>query len=68
MERRKPGRPSKGEREVLYARLPVPLMEALRFRAAGCGMTVNDFVGETLSKELDASYTDQEALPLQNAS
>lgn len=64
MQRRKPGRPSRGEREPLYVKMPVHLLETLRFHAAGRGMTVTDLVGETLARELGIPYMKQETLPL----
>lgn len=68
MERRKPGRPSRGDREPLYVKMPVHLLQALRFQAAGQDMTVTDLVGEALARELGVSYMDQETLPLREAS
>ena len=62
MERKKPGPPSKGEREQVRARVPVPLLDALRAEAARRGMTFNDFIGETLADVVGVPYTDQEGL------
>ena len=62
MERRKPGRPSKGEREQVRARVPVPLLRALQDEATRRGMTFNDFVGETLADVVGVPYSEQEAL------
>lgn len=38
------GRPSKGEREPLATRSPVPLAEAARARAANLGISVSDYL------------------------
>ena len=62
MARGKVGRPSKGEREEVRARVPVPLRRALQQEAARRGMTVNDLIGETLADLTGVSYGDQEAL------
>jgi len=62
MERRKPGPPSKGEREEVRARVPVALRRALQEEAARRGMTFNDFVGEALADLVGVPYSHQEAL------
>jgi len=62
VERKKPGRPSKGEREQVRARVPVALLRALQDEAARRGMTFNDFVGETLADVVGVPYSEQEAL------
>jgi predicted HicB family RNase H-like nuclease len=62
MARRKTGRPSKGEREEVRARVPISLRRALQEEAARRGMTVNDLVGETLAELTGVPYTEQEAL------
>ena len=62
MERRKPGPPSKGDREQVRARVPVPLLDALKAEAARRGVTFNDFIGETLAEVVGGPYRDQEAL------
>jgi hypothetical protein len=64
MERKKTGRPSKGPRRQVKARVPVPLFEALHTEAARRGMTVNDLVGLLLSREVGVPYSSQEALSL----
>lgn len=63
MERKKPGRPSKGDRRAVVARLPRALADAAREHAARRGMTVNDLVGELLAAEVGTTYQTQEALP-----
>lgn len=62
VERRKPGPPSKGEREQVRARVPVPLLRALQEEAARRGMTFNDFIGETLAEVVGVPYSPQEAM------
>ena len=62
MARRNVGRPSKGERQEVRARVPVSLRRALQEEAARRGMTVNDLVGETLAELTGVPYADQEAL------
>ena len=62
MARRNVGRPSKGEREEVRARVPVQLRRALQQEAARRGMTVNDLIGETLADLTGVPYADQEAL------
>ena len=62
VEHRKPGRPSKGERELIRARVPVALRRAIEAEAERHGMTLNDFIGELLAERTGVPYTDQEAL------
>jgi hypothetical protein len=64
MERKKPGRPSKGERRIVRALLPVRLAEALYDEAARRGMTVTDLLGELASSATGVPYINQEALSL----
>lgn len=68
MERRKPGPPSKGEREEVRARVPVELRRALQAEAARRGMTFNDFIGEALSELVGVPYATQRSMPLTKAS
>jgi len=68
MERRKTGRPSKGDRRLASYKLPTPLLEAVREHAARRGMTVTDLVGELLAAEVGMPYLTQEGLPLNKAS
>ena len=64
MERKKTGRPSKGLRREVRARVPVSLFEALHTEAGRRGVTVNDLVGEHLSVLVGVPYSSQEALSL----
>ena len=64
MEHRKPGRPSKGDRERFTVRLPEQLAEAARKHAALHGLTFNDLVGHLLAADLQVPYDQQEGLPL----
>lgn len=68
MERKKTGRPSKGDRKLVNYRLPRHLTEALEERARARGMTLTDLVGETLARECGVTYQLQEGLPLRDAS
>lgn len=62
MERRKPGRPSKGPRREIRSRLSNQLYDAVHAEAARRGMTVNDLVGEQLAELTGVPYNPQEAL------
>lgn len=62
VERRKIGRPSKGERELIRARVPVALRRAVDAEAERRGMTLNDFIGELLAEHTGVPYSPQEAL------
>ena len=64
MEQRKPGRPSKGDREEVKMRVPRPMADALRAEAARRGTTVNDLLAELASRELGIPFTSQEPLPI----
>lgn len=68
MERKKTGRPSKGDRRHVSFRLPTPLLDAMREHADQRGMTVTDLVGELLAAEIGIPYQAQEGLPLEKAS
>jgi predicted HicB family RNase H-like nuclease len=68
MERKKTGRPPKGERTLVNFRVPPTLHQAAKERAQEQGMTMNDFLGELLSAELGVPYQSQEGLPLTKAS
>ncbi len=63
MERKKTGRPSKGERRQVNFKFPIPLLVAMRERAAERGMTATDLMGELLAAEVGIPYQTQEALP-----
>lgn len=62
VERRKPGRPSKGDRGHISALLPRPLLAAAHEHAALTGMTLTDLIGELLAAEVGVPYQTQEAL------
>lgn len=62
MERRKPGRPSKGPRVQLKARVPDALHNAALAEAGRRGMTLNDYLGELLAEATGVPYSPQEAL------
>jgi predicted HicB family RNase H-like nuclease len=64
MERRKTGRPSKGQRHRTTLRLPQTLAEAAQKLAEQRGVTLNDLVGELLAGEVGVAYSDQEVLPI----
>jgi hypothetical protein len=64
MEHRKAGRPSKGQRRVVRARLPVSLFEALHEEARRRGMTINDLLGEQIAALVGVPYSPQEPLSL----
>jgi hypothetical protein len=68
MERKKTGRPSKGDRRHVSFKLPTPLLDAMRTHAARRGMTATDLVGELLAAEVGMKYQTQEGLPLNKAS
>jgi hypothetical protein len=68
MERKKTGRPSKGDRRHVSFKLPTPLLDAMREHAAQRGMTATDLVGELLAAEVGMKYQTQEGLPLNKAS
>ncbi|WP_431878999.1 hypothetical protein [Amycolatopsis sacchari] len=67
MEHKKPGRPSKGDRERFTVRLPEQLAAAARKHAARRGLTFNDLVGQLLAADLGMTYDQQEELPLSAA-
>ncbi len=62
VEQRKIGRPSKGEREFVRARVPIPLRRAAEGRAKALGMTLNDYVGQLLAEDTGVPYSTQEGL------
>lgn len=68
MERKKTGRPSKGDRRMASFKLPTPLLAAMRKHAAERGMTATDLVGELIASEVGMPYQTQEGLPLTKAS
>jgi hypothetical protein len=64
MERKKTGRPSKGPRTEVRAKLPVQLAQALQSEASRRGMTLTDLVGELAAQATGVPYVHQEALQL----
>jgi hypothetical protein len=68
MERKKVGRPSKGDRSTVNCKLPVELHQAARNYAGAQGLTLTDLLGELLARELGMTYQTQEGLPLSEAS
>lgn len=64
MERRKTGRPSKGDREEVKMRVPRPLADALRAEASRRGVTINNLLAEIASREVGVPYTNEESLPI----
>lgn len=65
MEKRKPGRRSKGQRRPLHCQMPEPLLGAAQRHAAARGMTLTDLVGELLSAATGVPYETQATLPYQ---
>lgn len=62
MEKKRIGRPSKGQRKRLQVRLPLELADALEYQAAKAGMTVNDYVGHMAAQMTGVPYQQQGAL------
>lgn len=69
---RKPGRPSKGDRHVVTARMNTTEAEKLFKVADALGMSVSELIAEHMTKYLATvdldSVTPQEALPIAQAS
>ena len=69
----KRGRPSKGERSVLWTRVPADVGDAIRAEANRRGLPYGDVCAEILSAHYGVDYTptrtarDQEALELKTA-
>lgn len=61
---RRPGRPSKGQRELVRARLPKPLAAALRAEAQDRGLSINDLIGELVARETGVPYSTPPRLPM----
>lgn len=59
MERRKPGRPLKGDRTQVKVRLPVSLAKAFQAEAQRRGMTVTDLVGQFAEQLTGVPYAAQ---------
>lgn len=68
MERRKIGRPSRGDRRQVKVLMPRKLADALMAEAQRRGTTMTDFIGETVAQEIGLPYMEQEALPTSTAS
>jgi hypothetical protein len=64
METKKVGRPSKGPRNEVRAKLPVQLAEALQAEAARLGITVTDLIGHMAAERTGVPYATQEGLSL----
>jgi predicted HicB family RNase H-like nuclease len=64
MEHRKPGRPGKGARKQVKARLPERLAEAFQAEAARRGITITDWIGQFAAEQTGIPYDPQEALKL----
>ncbi len=71
---RKIGRPDKGDRDVLYTRVPREVGDAIRARAEETGMTISDVVAAFAADALGMSHlaprpapAEQEELPLKTA-
>jgi hypothetical protein len=69
----KVGRPSKGDRRVLYTRAPIPVADEVRAEATRRGLTLADVVAEILCDRYGHTYAPtqanrkQEALELNTA-
>jgi hypothetical protein len=67
------GRPSKGDRTVLWSRVPTKVAEAIKAEAAQRGLPYGDVAAEILSAHYGEDYAptrpsrDQEALELKTA-
>ncbi|MBN9748628.1 hypothetical protein DMP23_47465 [Amycolatopsis sp. A1MSW2902] len=64
MERKKPGRRSKGDRRQVNTRQPRVLAEAAEADAARCGLTLTDWIGMLIAERVGMSYEQQEGLTL----
>jgi predicted HicB family RNase H-like nuclease len=64
MERKKTGRPSKGERRKTTLRLPVDLFAAAEQYVQQHGGSLNDFMVQVLADKLAQPQSQQEALPI----
>lgn len=66
------GRPSKGDRHVVTARIPTAEAEKLFAIAEALGTSASSFIAEVMSEKLASmdldELTSQEALPLSHAS
>ncbi|MEO9240046.1 MAG: DUF1778 domain-containing protein [Jatrophihabitantaceae bacterium] len=64
MEHRRPGRPSKGQRERLQLRLAPELKAAIERAAASEGMTANDYMASLAARATGIPFSPQEAMSL----
>lgn len=64
VERKKPGRRSKGDRTQVNTRQPRVLADAAEAEAARRGLTLTDYIGQLLAGDLGIPYEVQEGLPL----
>lgn len=67
VERKKPGRKSKGDRCQVNTRQPRVLTEAAEAEAARRGMTMTNFVGQLLADAVGLPYQSQGELPLKTS-
>lgn len=52
VQRYQGGRPSKGDRQPLVSRVPTPIAEAVRQRAAQSGLSINDYIARLLASDV----------------
>lgn len=64
MERKKPGRRSRGDRRQVNTMQPRALADAAAVKAAAGGMSLTDYIGQLLARDLGMTYDMQGALPL----
>ncbi|GAC85201.1 hypothetical protein GP2_031_00120 [Gordonia paraffinivorans NBRC 108238] len=60
--RRRPGRPSKGPREVVKALVPAPLKAAAAERAGAQGLNLNDYIQQLIARDVAAGAGEQLAI------
>lgn len=68
MERKKTGRPSRGERSPVNFYLPTAFKKEAMAHAQRRGLSFTDLLGELLEREIGLPYQPQEGLPLNKAS
>lgn len=64
MERKKPGRKSRGDRRQMNTLQPRALADAAAEKATAHGLSLTDYIGQLLAHDLGMVYDAQEALPL----
>lgn len=64
VERKKPGRRSKGDRCQVNTRQPRVLAARAEAEAARRGMTMTDFIGQLLAEAVGIPYDPQEAIKI----